>query len=94
MNLFYSSKSNGHNTLNNTSILDTYTGQGTYDIKKDECATFFKPESNIQNVYGNHNQNDFLESRVNSSQRHANTKPWEEVRDTPGIGMKYQEIQI
>ena len=91
MNLFYSSKSNGHNTLNNTSILDTYTGQGTYDIKKDECATFFKPESNIQNVYCNQNQNDFLQSRVNSSQRHANTKPWEEVRDTPGIGMKYDE---
>lgn len=91
MNLFYSSKSNGHNTLNNTSILDTYTGQGTYDIKKDETATFFKPESNIQNVYGNQNQNDFLQSRVNASQRHANTKPWEEVRDTPGIGMKYDE---
>ena len=91
MNLFYSSKSNGHNTIKESSILDNYTGQGTYDIKKDETAAFFKPESNIQNVYGNQNQNDFLQSRVNSSQRHANTKPWEEIKDTPGIGMKYDE---
>jgi hypothetical protein len=32
MNLFYSSKSNGHDTFKETSILDNYTGQGTYDI--------------------------------------------------------------
>ena len=92
MNLFYSNKSGGYTDLKETSILDGYTGQGTYDIKKDETAVFFKPESNMQNVYGNQNQNDFLQSRVNSSQRHANTKPWEEIRDTPGIGMAYDEL--
>ena len=92
MNIYYSNKTNGYtNDLNDTSILDTYTGQGTYDIKKEEVASFFKPEDNMQNVYGNQNQNDFYQSRVNGSQRHANTKPWEEIKDTPGLGMNYNE---
>ena len=91
MNVYYSSKSNGYTDLQQQSILDTYTGQGTYDIQKEEIAPMFKPEENLQNVYGNQNQNDFMQSRVNSSQRHANTKPWEEIKDTPGIGMKYDE---
>jgi hypothetical protein len=91
MNVFYSSKSNGYSDLHQQSILDTYTGQGTYAIEKEEVAPLFKPETNIQNVYGNQNQNDFMQSRVNASQRHANTKPWEEIKDTPGLGMKYDE---
>ena len=90
MNMFYSNKTNGGN-LDQSIILDNYTGKGTFDIKKDETATFFKPESNLQNVYGNQNQNDFLQSRVNASQRHANTKPWQEIKDTPGIGMGYHD---
>ena len=89
MNVYYSSKTNGYTDLQQQSILDTYTGQGTYDIKKEEVASFFKPEDNLQNVYGNQNNNDFYQSRVNQSQRHANTKPWEEIKDTPGIGMDY-----
>ena len=91
MNIYYSGKSNGYTDLQQQSILDTYTGQGTYDIQKEEVAPLFKPEENLQNVYGNQNQNDFLQSRVNTSHRHANTKPWEEIKDTPGIGMKYDE---
>ena len=91
MNMFYSSKMNGYNDPDRQSVLDTYTGQGTYDIKKEEIAPLFRPETNSQNVYGNQNQNDFMQSRMNSSQRHANTKPWEEIKDTPGIGMKYNE---
>lgn len=91
MNMFYSGKSHGYNDVDRQSILDTYTGQGTYDIQKEEVAPLFKPEDNMQNVYGNQNQNDFMQSRANTSHRHANTKPWEEIRDTPGIGMKYDE---
>ena len=51
----------------------------------------FKPETNLQNVHGNQNQNDFLQSRVNASQRHANSKPWEEVKVAPGLGKSYNE---
>ena len=44
MNIYYSSKTNGYTDLQQQSILDTYTGQGTYDIKKEEIAPLFKPE--------------------------------------------------
>ena len=91
MNLYYGSKTNGVQNITTSSILDTYTGQGTYDIKKEEIATMFNPEENTQNVYGNQNQNEFFQSRVNASHRHANSKPWEEIKVAPGIGKKYDE---
>ena len=53
--------------MNNKSILDNYTGAGTYDIQKNEVAQLFKPQDNTQNVYGNQNSNDFLQSRMNTS---------------------------
>jgi hypothetical protein len=91
MNLYYGSKTNGVGDMNTSSILDSYTGEGTYDIKKEEIATMFKPEDNTQNVYGNQNQTDFFQSRVNASLRHANDKPWEEIKVAPGLGKKYDE---
>lgn len=94
MNLYYGSKTNGVDSINTSSILDSYTGQGTFDIKKEEIATMFKPEENTQNVYGNQNQNEFFQSRVNASHRHANNKPWEEIKVAPGLGKKYDENVI
>lgn len=91
MSMYGNKKTVGTGTINTASILDSYTGQGAYDIKKEEIATMFKPESNMQNVHGNQNQNDFLQSRVNVSQRHANSKPWEEVKVAPGLGKAYDE---
>ncbi len=91
MNLYYGSKTNGVQSINTSSILDSYTGQGTYDIKKEEIATMFKPADNTQNVYGNQNQNEFFQSRVNASHRHANSKPWEEIKVAPGVGKNYDE---
>ena len=90
MTAFYSNKTNGNLTnYNQKSILDNYTGSGTYDIEKNEVAQLFKPQDNTQNVYGMQNQNDFLQSRVNQSLRHANTKPWEEVQVGPGLNQGY-----
>ena len=92
MNVFYKNKSNGfNNDENHSNVLDTYTGRGIYDIKKEEIAPLFSASSNTQNVYGNQNQNDFMQERIQPSQRYANTKPWEEIRDTPGIGMNYND---
>ena len=89
MNAFYNNKSNGlysqpnFNSMNENR-LDTYTGTGTFSIEKSEISSLFKPQENMQNVYGTQNQSDFLQSRVNESLRHANTKPWEEVKEAPG----------
>ncbi len=91
MNIYYNNKSNGFNNLEYSGVLDSYTGQGTFDIKKEEVGSFFKPCNDLQNVYGNQNQNDFLQSRVNSSLRRANQKPFESIQDTPGLCMDYNE---
>ena len=88
MSVFYNNKSNGQFSQNKfdrvESTMDNYTGAGTFNIKKEEVSTFFKPQENMQNVYGNQNQSDFMQSRVVQSQKFSNTKPWEEVRVASG----------
>jgi hypothetical protein len=86
MTVFYGSKSYGAlpDSEFGRSTLDNYSGLGTLSIEKKEISPMFKPQTNIQNVYGNQNQNDFMQSRVNESWRKANTTPWAQVRDNKG----------
>jgi hypothetical protein len=86
MNVFYGSKSYGAlpNDDYEHSTLDHYSGAGSFSIEKKEISPMFKPETSMQNVYGNQNQSDFFQSRVNESMRHANSLPWEQVRDNKG----------
>ena len=83
MAMFYNSKSYGHYTPD-SQRMDNYTGAGSLSIDKREISALFKPEQNVQNVYGNQNQSEFFLSRVNESLRKANTTPWEKVRDNKG----------
>jgi hypothetical protein len=83
MAMFYNSKSYGHYTPD-SQRMDNYTGAGSLTIDKREISALFKPEQNVQNVYGNQNQSEFFLSRVNESLRKANTTPWEKVRDNKG----------
>ena len=92
MSVYYNNKSNGTGILQYDNILDNYTGQGTFDIKKEEISSFFKPCDNTQNVFGNQNVNNFLQSRVNPSMRRANEAPIESVKVTPGMNMDYGEV--
>tara|TARA_B100000424_G_C22945484_1_gene503262 strand:- start:7703 stop:9634 length:1932 start_codon:yes stop_codon:yes gene_type:complete len=92
MQPFFSSKMSGSSVNNhnvNESILDSYLGTGTYQIEKMERGPLFTPETNVQNVYGVQNTNDFYQSRVVPSQRVANVKPWQEQRVAPGINQGY-----
>ena len=87
MQIFYNSKSNGASSqlsFENDIKLDTYSGLGSTTIEKKEISSLFKPTENSQNVYGNQNQSDFFQSRINESLRHANTKPWAEIKDSAG----------
>ena len=87
MQIFYNSKSNGASSqlsFENDAKLDNYTGLGSTTIDKKEISSFFKPAENSQNVYGTQNQSDFFQSRINESLRHANTKPWAEIKDSAG----------
>jgi hypothetical protein len=68
------------------SILDNYIGTGTQQITKQEQAALFAPQENMQWAYGTPNNNEFMLSRVNPSMRRANEKPFESIRDAPGLG--------
>lgn len=87
--IFYRNKSYGIDSQqkynNQVSTLDSHTGSGSLHMDKTEVGSLFKPQSNLQNVYGAQNQNDFFQSRMNESKRFANTKPWEEIKDRNGV---------
>ena len=71
------------------STLDNYTGAGSQIRQKREVAPLFAPGENVQYAHGAPNNTDFYQSRVNPSMRMANTKPFEEIRVGPGLGLGY-----
>lgn len=68
-------------------VIDNYTGAGTQYITKSEQSPLFTPGENYHFPHGAPNQNDFFQSRVNTSMRMANTKPFESVQVAPGLGL-------
>jgi hypothetical protein len=83
MQFFYNSKSYGTSFTDNQ-ILDSKDGKGSLFIEKKEISALFKPTDKVTSVFGNQNQNDFYQSRVQESSRHANDKPWQEIKDQKG----------
>jgi|UniRef100_A0A6C0IM42 hypothetical protein len=91
MKPFYGNKTT-QQTLNGArsdSMLDNMNGSGTQYIKKQEQAPLFKPEDNIHNSHGQQNMNDFYQSRVNSSLKFNNMKPFESEQVAPGLNNGY-----
>lgn len=87
---FFGSKSHENNAPNALeSTLDNYAGAGSQHIKKTEQAPMFKPGENYQWAHGMPSSTDFVQSRQNSSMKYSNTKPFEEVRVGPGLGLGY-----
>ena len=83
MQMFYNSKTYGTSFTDNQ-ILDSKDGKGSLFIEKKEISSLFKPTDKVTSVFGNQNQNDFYQSRVQESSRHANDKPWQEIKDQKG----------
>ena len=83
MQMFYNSKSYG-TSFSDNQVLDSKDGKGSLFIEKKEISALFKPSNKVTSVFGNQNQNDFYQSRVQESSRHANDKPWQEIRDQKG----------
>lgn len=79
--------SSGANT--NEGILDNYVGNGSQTITKKEQAPLFAPNENQDWATGAPNMNDFYQSRVNKSMHMSNTKPFQEERVAPGLGLGY-----
>jgi len=71
------------------SVLDNMVGTGSQIFKKVEQAPLFKPQDNINYIYGTPNQTDFFQSRVNPGTRNNNVKPFDSVTVAPGLGLGY-----
>lgn len=82
-------RTQGAGPNSNEGILDNYVGNGSQTISKKEQAPLFAPNDNQNWATGAPNMNDFYQSRVNNSKRMANTKPFEEQRVAPGLGLGY-----
>lgn len=85
MQPYFGSKSHELGLANATeSYLDSHTGQGSTHISKREQAPLFKPSGNYQFPNGFPSATDFVQSRMNTSMRHANVQPFDKVQDQPG----------
>lgn len=82
-------RTRGLDANSNEGILDSYQGQGSQNIAKQEQSPLFSPGENYNYAFGAPNMNDFYQSRVNPSLRMANVKPFEEQKVAPGLGLGY-----
>ena len=74
----------------NTDRLDSYTGSGVNQIKKQEVENMFKDaQAPFGNPYGLESAADFVQSRINEPRNRAGEKPFEPTRVAPGIGEKF-----
>lgn len=87
---YFGSKLKGAGQGANTSelFLDHKTGAGSQHFNKREQAPLFKPQKDLHWASGMPNQSDFIQSRMNESNIHNNTKPWEEIQVGPSLSGK------
>lgn len=71
------------------SILDNFVGSGSQYIKKQTIEPMFKPKKEMHWINGMPNQNDFLQSRVNPSNKISGIKPFQDVKVAPGLNRGY-----
>lgn len=74
----------------NTSLLDSFTGAGSTDIRKKEVETMFNTaQTPFGNPYGLENSTEFLQGRINEPRNRAGEKPFEPTRVAAGVGEKF-----
>ena len=87
----------------NNSILDTFTGSGATQIKKQEVETMFNTgKTPFGNPFGLESSSDFIESRINAPRSRNGEKPFEPVKVGAGVGERggllgkggFQQLEI
>lgn len=88
---FFGSKVKGNHpkSKNSDIMLDNLQGMGSLQKSKEEKAPLFKPQSSMQYAHGAPNRSDFYQSRMNTSMKMSNVKPWQEEHVGPGLGLGY-----
>jgi len=80
------------NVDTNTSVLDTFTGAGTTQVRKQEVETMFNTNKTpFGNPYGLEDATDFIQSRVEDPalRRRDGERPFEPVRVAAALGEKF-----
>ena len=72
-------------------ILDSYTGSGSQLRSKKSVAPLFKPQKNMHLTNGMANHSDFLQGRMNVSQKISGVKPFADVKVGPGLNRGYND---
>jgi len=70
-------------------ILDNFAGTGSQFIKKQTIEPMFKAQKGMHWINGTPNHNDFLQSRVNPSNKISGIKPFEDIQVGPGLNQGY-----
>jgi hypothetical protein len=74
----------------NSDRLDSYTGSGINQIKKQEVENMFKDaQAPFGNPFGLEATTDFMQSRIEEPRNRAGEKPFEPTRVGAGIGEKF-----
>ena len=74
----------------NTSVLDSFTGAGSTDIRKKEVETMFNTSKTpFGNPFGMEDNTDFFQTRINEPRNRAGERPFEPVRVGSAVGEKY-----
>ena len=74
----------------NSGILDSYTGSGITQIKKQEVETMFNTgQTPFGNPFGLEDQTNYLQDRIELPRNRAGEKPFEPVRVGAGVGEKF-----
>lgn len=74
------------NENSNEGLMDSMTGAGSQFFSKTEQAPLFSPHENVQWSHGTPSSSDFMQSRMNVSNKMSNVRPFEEIRVRPGLG--------
>ena len=72
----------------NTSKLDSFTGSGSTQIRKQEIAPLFDHNQPFGQPFGNEPTAEFVRSRIVEPGRRNNELPWEKTRVGPSLGEK------
>ncbi len=74
----------------NEGVLDAMTGAGSQNIRKKEQSPLFTPGTNLHWTHGMPSATDFVQSRMNVSNKLTGVKPFEQIRVQPGLGKDTQ----
>jgi hypothetical protein len=74
----------------NTTILDSFTGAGSTDIRKKEVETMFNTSHTpFGNPFGMEDNTDFFQSRIEEPRNRGGERPFEPTRVAAGVGEKF-----